>query len=75
MSTAEASPKACASSGLGVRRLVTGVIKVWRVGSEMWVDVGRAVAFNYVVQFQEHSKLHELISRAFSVEIHMFIVS
>ena len=54
---------------------MTGVIKAWRVGSEMWVDVGRAVAFNYAVQSQEHSKLHELISRAFSVEIHMFIVS
>ena len=42
-----------ASSGLGARRLVTGVIKVWRVGSEMWVDVGRAVAFNYAVQIVE----------------------
>ena len=42
-----------ASSGLGVRRLVTGVIKAWRVGSEMWVDVGRAVAFNYAFQIVE----------------------
>ena len=51
------------------------MIKAWRVGSEMWVDVGRAVAFNYAVQFQEHSKSHELISRSLLVEIHMFIVS